>query len=155
MIDLSNAKVGDWYLDANGNKLDLSNTKVGDEYLDANENKLECVFIASSGDFRYVFTDTKHGGFTGLYNNKGENNSHCCVDMVSKVDKRPWLKDMPDAMVFDIYGVISIQGNAQDGWFDNRGNVLSSGFMPCLSADRWKDSKISIEELREWQEVNK
>lgn len=150
--------------------IDLSNAKVGDWYLDANENKLECVFIASSCDFRYVFTDTEHGGFTGIYNSKGKNNSHCCVDIVSKIDPRPWLKDMPDAGVFAdrfkwlacdragkwLFHETKAGRSGREVWLSSYPAAsLDAIKMPTLTGGQWKDSLISIEELREWQEVNK
>ena len=83
-------------------------------------------------------------------------------------DSRHWLKDLPDADIFedDIYLYCSNNYNwcfskysksiHQDGncW---EGNLLCfDGIkMPKLTGDEWKDSKISIEQLREYQEQNK
>ena len=140
--------------------IDLSNAKVGDKYFDENKNKLECVFISDTGDFRYVFTGVKNGWFTGLYDTKGKNNSHCCVDIASKIDTRPWLKYMPDAGIFsDCVEWLEYNFDCECWFYAFNGDSCDMRNVPLkmpkpTGAHRSR-SKISIEELLEWQEVNK
>jgi len=131
MIDLSSAKVGDKYKGEGGGIYTLD--FVGDSYfVFKNENNLPC-FVEVNGGFQ----DYRHS------------------KLLSKYNSRPWLKDLPDADVFALYEAVNIQCNKSGIWFDNLSRSLGGSKMPTLTGDQWRDSKISIDELREWQEQNK
>ena len=85
-----------------------------------------------------------------------EADSDFCI--VAKHDPHHWLKDMPDADLFKIqdgYLVLEARGT----WYSrcNRTTAqynLSGINMPTLTGDEWRNSKISIADLRVWQEQN-
>lgn len=137
--------------------INLSNAKVGDKYFDSTQQIMTLEIIGHS-DYNYVFK-YENGDYTVLdVNGKGQDHSHCNVS--KKIDKRPWLKDMPDAGIFSD-NVESLYMSESGCWFYRR---LNAGYnyeisgalkMPTLTGDQWKDSEIRIKELREWQSKNK
>ena len=145
MINLSNAKIGDWY------KL-------------KNNNESTVIFATDDAvilDFEGVTIMVDKGGET-LHENSG-------LSVVSKIDTRPWLKDMPDAGIFadevkwfacdadGCWHAYKEEPEPKASEWDASGFFSGLRFvkMPTLTADQWKDSKVSIEELREWQGANK
>lgn len=145
MIDLSNARVGDLYECDSGfaHKVVI----VGDidvvtiaEYPKAEypEGNLHCVFRKSNAE------EVEDGSAV----------------LVSKIDNRPWLKDMPDARIFDDkVKWLEYSGGHEcwlyswnDSYEDLRRIPLK---MPEITQKQAKDSKITIKELREWQLNNK
>ncbi len=84
----------------------------------------------------------------------------------AKVDPRPWLKDLPDADLFhsgwlacDSDGdwcIFSENPSMCGGvtWYSDRNPIRLGVSMPALVDDEWESSKISIEDLREWQKNN-
>jgi hypothetical protein len=89
-----------------------------------------------------------------------KNGSSCCfrADMCQVVDPRHWLKDLPDADLFDD-SVSHIRNNGDlweyctaSGEFWHQILLIK---MPKLTGDEWKLSKISIPYLKAWQEQNK
>tara|TARA_R110002020_G_scaffold401460_1_gene611690 strand:- start:36 stop:476 length:441 start_codon:yes stop_codon:yes gene_type:complete len=146
MINLSNAKIGDWYGES---------PSFGDVKLIALGTEEACFLFEDNT--RFLVTDLR-----------GRNHDGIPV-VVSKIDQRPWLKDMPDAGIF-VDGVNWLACDADGLWYTSAGEPElkasewgESGYfsglrvvkMPTLTGDQWKYSKISIEELREWQGVNK
>ena len=149
--------------------IDLSSAKVGDKFVDSNRNIVE-IMIADNGCDRYV---AKGLGVTGgkvfyvVYDNDGVNLNDDCCDIIAKHDPRPWLKDLPNADLFedDIYLYCSASNQwsfggqstslcSEQTYFMGARTILSGIKMPNLTGDQWKDSKISIDELRDWQEAN-
>lgn len=141
MINLSNAKIGDWYsYDSNG-----------------------AAKLIALGTEEACFLFEDNTGF--LVTDLNGCNSDGIPVVVSKIDPRPWLKDMPDAGIFvdeakwlacDSSGLwfgynvepsLHLSGWGGTNSYCNCGAIK----MPTLTGDQWEDSKISIEELREWQ----
>ena len=136
MIDLSNAKIGDWYsYDSNG------------------EAKL---IALGTEEACFIFKDNT--GF--LVTDLNGCNSDGIPVVVSKIDPRPWLKDMPDAGIFADEVKWMKYSFECKCWFyafygdsgDMRNVPLK---MPTPTGEQRSDNKISTEELREWQEANK
>ena len=91
-------------------------------------------------------------------------------DIVSKHDPRPWLKDLPDAGLFED-GWLAIHADEGWYWFEKEPVISNNEYyhtngmfvlvpimgikMPKLTDDEWRDSKISIPDLKAWQEQNK
>ena len=144
--------------------INLSDAKIGDLYKLKNNNESTVIFATNDAvilDFEGVTIMVDKGGET-LHANSG-------LSVVSKIDTRPWLKDMPDAGIF-ADEVKWFACDADGYWYAykeepglNASVWGEVGFfsslrvvkMPILPGDKWKDSKISIEGLREWQEANK
>ena len=142
--------------------IDLSNAKIGDLYLGAYGAAKLIALVAEEACFRFE----GNAGFlvTDL--------NGCDIDgipVVSKIDPRPWLKDMPDAGIF-VDGVKWLSCDTDGCWYAyedepelKAGEWGACGYfsglrvvkMPTLTGDQWEYSKISIEGLLEWQEVNK
>lgn len=70
--------------------IDLSNAKVGDEFVDLNDNKIKIVYVNNHAPNRYV--GTINGGSACVYDKLGKNIDPTCVDIVSKHDPAPGLK---------------------------------------------------------------
>ena len=90
----------------------------------------------------------------------------------SKHVPRPWLKDLPDADLFSDYVSgywLACDAGGNGSWYihktepyiaDNDDEqwsnhstcwTLLTQKMPTLTGDQWKDSKISIKDLKAWQ----
>lgn len=145
--------------------IDLSNAEVGDKYIDYYGYEVTVALIAKE---EICFTLPDLSGFVVCDLNGANTDGDQVV--LSKIDKRPWLKDMPDAGIFSvgqwlacdsdftwrIHGSESkVDGECFDSPHDYHDYIVLGASMPTLTGDQWKDSLISIEELREWQEVNK
>lgn len=102
--------------------IDLSGAKVGDKYLDENNNEVELSFVAKCGEFKYILCGVTGGGFCNIYNSSGKNKQRHCVNLVSKIHPRPWLKDMPDAGIF-ADNVCSLHMSKSGCWFYKRKGV--------------------------------
>jgi len=144
--------------------INLSNAKIGDLYKLKNNNESTVIFATNDAvilDFEGVTIMVDKGGET-LHANSG-------LSVVSKIDQRPWLKDMPDAGIFvDEVKWLACDANGYWYAYKEEPELNASGWggtnnyyncaairMPSLTGVQWEDSLISIEELREWQEVNK
>tara|TARA_R110000851_G_scaffold174092_1_gene320354 strand:- start:107 stop:511 length:405 start_codon:yes stop_codon:yes gene_type:complete len=133
--------------------IDLSNAKVDEEYILSNG------YVATT---LLVTGDAVVLGFVGvtiMANMSGETlHANGGLSVSAKVDQRPWLKDMPDAGIFTDDAVellITSHGNWNVNLIDG-GKYQTHGIkMPTLTSDQWKDSKISIVELAQWQKDNK
>ncbi len=91
------------------------------------------------------------------------------VSIIKRLEPRWWLKDLPDADTFILFGTkwLTFVGGSwhasQDEPILNDDHfhyspttiILSHCLMPQLKGDEWKLSKISIDDLREWKRVNK
>lgn len=91
-------------------------------------------------------------------------------NLVKRYESRWWLKDLPNADLFDLrdderlvcsgclsWGVIHKDAKVSDDgtyWAGGMG-VISHIKLPKLTGDEWELSKISIEELKLWQDNNK
>jgi len=145
MIDLRGAKVGD-YLNANS----------GGIYKVVMFGLVNLIVKLKGSDSAPYATCTMDGYI----------DEKICI--VSKHDRRWWLKDLPDADIFND-GWLAIQADEGWYWFEREPVISSddeyyhtngmfiltpiSGIkMPELADDEWKLSKISIAELREWQD---
>lgn len=92
------------------------------------------------------------------------------VSIIKRHEPRWWLKDMPDAgafILFEIKWLACIGGcwhaHQDEPIFNNdhfqydshMATILNRYLMPQLKGDEWELSKISIDDLREWQKENK
>lgn len=81
------------------------------------------------------------------------------LSIASKLDNRHWLGQLPDADLFKLYQTTDISCTQFGAWIaHNHGghtNTLYGKMMPTLTGDEWRNSKISIDELRAWQGANK
>jgi len=139
--------------------IDLSTAVIGDEY------KTECADIVTVKYLNHTYACCE-------YNNKvlsvfmldGTNVINGSASLVSKHDPRHWLKDLPDADLFegDIYLYNSSGGNwctsrrsqslnKEETFWKGTLTSLVGIKMPTLTGDEWKDSKISIPDLKAWQ----
>tara|TARA_R110000851_G_scaffold219329_1_gene372133 strand:- start:288 stop:746 length:459 start_codon:yes stop_codon:yes gene_type:complete len=147
--------------------IDLSNAKVDEEYILSSGHVAKSLLVTDDA----VVLGFK--GITIMVNMSGETlHANGGMSVLAKVDPRSWLKDMPDAGIFtgEFIAFESIDG----GWhaFDEEPKMSSNGEyfstngqfslyyisgikMPTLTGDQWKESKISIIELAQWQKDNK
>lgn len=144
--------------------IDLSGARVGDKFLLRGDQIAQIIAI---NDTQVVMSNDE--GFYLNARSNGRSVEFSEFDIFSKIDSRQWLKDMPDASVFkDEFKWLACDKDG--GWYvyrskpalnhDNWDSVVDyTGFYalktPELTGEQWKDSLISIDELREWQEVNK
>ena len=149
-------------------KLKLTKDDIGKEF--ENDNG-EIFTLMHIGTINGVVSD-----FNGLFRltplivgaGKLDNSVHF-ERMVKRHEPRWWLKDLPDADLLKYYWV-SCDGSGNwfnysaepvihkdDSYFHSGGPIQSMGCiksMPTLKNEEWKLSKISIKELKEWQEVH-
>lgn len=140
--------------------INLSSAKVGDKF-----DTVDCdvIELVSKGT-NYATKSIKHGhhllhkkdGRCDEYKS-GSTNLESDWDIVANHDPRPWLKDLPDADSF-LSGVKHLRCDSDYQWLA----VVADGDYyfnftktPTLTGDQWRDSKISIDELRAWQKLNK
>lgn len=146
--------------------IDLRAAVVGDKFDSANER----YELLIKTDKDYVVKG--NGGRIYVVNSRGGSYEADAVKLISKYEPRHWLKDLPDADLF-VGGWLA--ENNGSGWFchenepnrdDGNGGVslyADSGRsvsclclkMPTLTGDEWRDSKVSIDDLRTWQKENK
>ena len=138
--------------------IDLTGAKVGDKFVLTNGLEAELILRTSDALILNSF-----GGITVMVDNQGESqHSNSGLSIKSKLDPRPWLKDLPDADLFSELVDYLYYDAGFDGWgygyktpvereVDERYMPLK---MPTLTRDQWKDSKISIPELKAWQLAN-
>lgn len=145
--------------------IDLRVAKVGDGYEDEKGNVFE---IIATGLVNIVVKSPHDGGFF-VVSRDGSFLMLSSLRLVKKHVPRPWLKDLPGADLFN--GEWLAYNN--NGWWNvfNAEPVISHAYyacqvngkyhplngvkMPTLTGDEWKDSKISIPDLKAWQEANK
>lgn len=139
--------------------INLTGAKVGDKFNGNKGGVLELALKGKCGDF--VLIDEESGQII-VTDSNGDGTNCSWEDVVSKVDPRPWLKDLPDADLFsELVGYLYYDAGF-DGWgygykiplvceVDERYMPLK---MPTLTGDQWKDSKISIKDLKAWQLAN-
>lgn len=147
--------------------IDLNMGNIGDEFVDGSGDKFKLLIIGendavvsgyNNDDRAYHYLVNLDGTFT---------DEEICL--VSKYDPRHWLKDLPDADLFTD-GWLSLSNHK--GWLwsikepikGSKAYQLRSDYliydisflkMPKLTGDEWKQSKISIVDLKAWQESNK
>jgi len=143
--------------------MELSTAKVEDEYkteygdvfrlVSMNGNSI-CWsgYTEGDGPFYYV-TDYK-----GVFQDSDD-----APNLVSKHETRHWLKDLPDASYFELFNINYIHYSRGYKWlatgpgptgFD-RSLVLNQDKMPTPTGDEFKNRKVSIPDLKVWQEANK
>ena len=147
--------------------IDLTSAKVGDKYL--TEDNQECSVVAI-GHYTVCFNLTVVD-FLFVTNDDGkpsETHNGCKeLTIKCKADPRPWLKDLLDA---DLFVGEWLACDKEGEWFSfNReptkftitfsdqscsAVTLEGVKMPKLTGDQWKDSKISIKDLKAWQVEN-
>jgi len=157
IIDLSMAKVEDKF-DWSGDNMEgvKLNGLAKLEYITPNGFY---VFYCGSGEIGILIVVDEYG--IGVYTGKQQS--------FTKHDPRHWMKDLPDADLFND-GWLSL--NRSNGWLWSirepvlglKSYSLSAEYliydisflkMPTLIADEWELSKISIPDLKAWQEANK
>lgn len=146
--------------------IDLTGAKVGDKFVLT--NGLEAELILRTSDALIL---NSSGGITVMVDNQGESqHSNSGLSIKSKHDTRPWLKYLPDADLFaydwlacDLDGVWYYYSDEPSlssvNWRANSSASSQAGHLDCivmatLTGDQWKDSKISIPELKTWQLAN-
>ncbi len=128
-------------------KIDLTCAKIGDKFNTDGEFTVGLVH-KSADDTRFCL---EQDGSLFILLRDGSSKH---LNITSKHDPRPWLKDLPDADLFhgDVEFIHCIQGDwcyLIAGWMVcHKINIIK---MPKLTADQWEDSKISITDLRAWQ----
>ncbi len=149
--------------------IDLTGAKIGDKL---NSSTGFIMKVVLTGDHNLVLEAPS--GRLDVFNFSGENSTG--VKITSKVDPRPWLKDLPDADLFRgawlacdnneewyTYSQEPLVCDGTEEWYMYGNGVIDelSGEwvpvgikMPILTGDQWKDSKISIPELKAWQLAN-
>lgn len=135
--------------------IDLSTTKVGDEFVDGNDNIIKIVCVNNYAPKKYV--GTINGRSAGMYDKHGKNIDPTCVNIVSRYEPRHWLKDLPDAWVFELYETLELSCGSSGVWFAHLRNdtlAIAGPKMPTLTGEEWKLSEISIPDLKAWQEAN-
>jgi hypothetical protein len=144
--------------------IDLSTAVVGDNFDSLNE-RYE-LLMKSEKD--YVIKGC--GARLYIVNRHGSSYEPDAVKLVSKHDPRHWLGQLPDADLF-VSDIKYLACSKENGWvwfinepFECVREIWGSSFragdidcfkMPTLTGDEWKQSKISIDELRAWQKLNK
>ena len=143
-------------IDKKETKLKLTKDDVGKEFKTRAGEVVTMVYSVECA-LRFCF-ETE---LSGLYvtNEKGKPSSGVVADeIIKRHEPRYWLKDLPDADAFS-ESVSCITCNYK-GWYVSKGSSLMSGEyvtnkMPQLTRNDYDLSKISIDDLREWQRVNK
>lgn len=151
--------------------IDLSTAVVGDKFV--TEDNQECVISLKKGyDICFELLDGADLLFITNEDGVPSNANYHNLRIKSKRDPRHWLGWLPDA---DLFSGNWLAENNSGGWFchenepnreDNNGGVslyADSGRsvnclclkMPTLTGDEWRNSKISIDDLRAWQKENK
>lgn len=134
-------------------KLKLTKDDVGKEFLYFGEIAKVCN-ISDSAE-RFVLS-TSTDGFI-IVNKNGESCTSGSFQL-EQYEPRYWLKDLPNADLFS-ESVSCITCNF-NGWYVSQGSSLMTGKyvtnkMPELTPGDLGSSEISIDDLREWQRVNK
>ena len=134
-------------------KLRLTKEDIGKEFL-CNGHIAEVCNISDSAERFVLYTSTD--GFI-IVNKNGES---CTSDsfQLEQYEPRYWLKDLPDADLFS-KDASSIHFEGDMNWYVTDVNGHEHWWpyndLPKLDDNDRKLSKISIDDLREWQRVNK
>lgn len=153
--------------------IDLSNAKVGDKFLSFISHTYELKLLNKKHDDYVLVSDR---GCIQMVDKLGKTKEEdCTFHLVSKIDTRHWLGKLPDAdLLLDGWLSFNPTGNKWQ-WHDagchdpeprivDNNTRFTSGVisrlsafakMPTLTGDEWKQSKISIPDLRAWQKENK
>ena len=151
--DFVNAFTKFGIIDKKETKLKLTKDDIGKEFLYFGEIAKVCN-VSDSAE-RFVLS-TSTDGFI-IVNKNGES---CTSDsyQLEQYEPRYWLKDLPDADLFS-KDVSSIHFEGDMNWYvtDVNGHEHWCPYndLPKLDDNDRKLSKISIDDLREWQRVNK
>ena len=133
-------------------KLKLTKDDVGKEF----ENQNGAVYTVRLVNQVNVSIESTSGNYYSCHFD-GVFHEGVCV-LIKRHEPRYWLKDLPDADLF-IEGVLSIHFDAAQRWavtyFDGHGHWLPYAGLPMLDDENIAISLISIDDLREWQRVNK
>jgi len=139
--------------------IDLSKAEIGDEFVCDRDFKgdvvMSVVFVDKS---KTCFVLRGDGGGDMFVHENGKGIVSGRQGVVSKHEPRWWLKKLPDADLFnaDIESIKYEMDSEKGNWYvaAGSGDHWCSFKMPTLTGDEWKQSKISIDELREWQKAN-
>jgi hypothetical protein len=142
------------------------------EYLSKKETKMTTIDLSTAVAGNKFNTD---GAFPVELVHKSADNTMFCLEhngslfillrdgsskhlnITSKHEPRHWLGQLPDADLF-LDDVDFIHCDSNSDWLSASGNdeyYFNFIKMPTLTGDEWKQSKISIDELRAWQAENK
>jgi hypothetical protein len=137
--------------------IDLRSAVVGDKF-DTNDNQ-SCVIVAKTNyNLCFELLDGAELLFITGEDGVPERSNYKHLAIKSKYEPRHWLKDLPDAGLLAIYGTEFIELNEFGKWFavnKHQCTALCNDLMPTLTGDEWRNSKISIDELKAWQKENK
>lgn len=147
--------------------INLKNAKIDDRFLDEANEVVKIVYI--SKNCHEFCGEYEVNGSLLSFDINGIESIDGILMLYKKHDDRWWLKDLPDADLFADFCWIACDN--PNGWFLYAGepNLATNSFsaigmnsavklgekMPKLTCEEWKQSKISIAELREWQGENK
>lgn len=149
--------------------IDLNGVKVGDSLVLRNSEVVNVLITHEESD-QMVVGNEKAICICDMTTGAGSECSE--YDIVSKHEPRHWLKDLPDVGLFNDEVKFLAWCNHRKGWCafggepivdfdDSHTNGFFSNYpltgikMPKLTGDEWKDSKISILDLKAWQLKNK
>lgn len=143
--------------------IDLSTAEVGDELVCSDGDIHEVKYIGAA-----ALCTIKDGDLYLFWLNGVSAERSYPKDFVieSKHEPRHWLKDLPDAKrLNDGYFACDSDGSwyfhsdepelTESQWSSGDESCTSMFKMPNLAGDEWKLSKISIADLKAWQEQNK
>jgi len=159
-------------LDKKETKLKLTEDDIGKKF----ENKARAVFEVTGVGIFSASLKSKETGWESVWTCELDGAIHTGGmykdnKLIKRHEPRYWLKDLPDA---DLFTYDWIACDSDGTWFyymsEPRSNDVNhvekgsaseqSGHLDCLQMprlknDEWKLSKISMVELKEWQEANK
>ncbi|HHZ71427.1 MAG TPA: hypothetical protein EYN54_14375 [Methylococcaceae bacterium] len=138
-------------------KLKLTEDDIGKKF----ENKARAVFEVTGVGIFSASLKSKETGWESVWTCELDGAIHTGGmykdnKLIKRHEPRYWLKDLPDADLFNV-GIGGIYCN-KAGWFASSGELSGSFItnrMPELTPNDYSLSKISMVELKEWQEANK
>lgn len=145
--------------------IDLNAASVGDEfnyvdyYRDSStfgvfSHKLVMTLVSKGSD-DYVLID--QNGSHHVIDKGSDSTNGTDFRLRSKYDHRHWLKDLPDADLFDssVDWVECHWKNKGNFWFGSNEGIEAEYWiplkMPTITEEECEQSRISIPELRKWQ----
>ena len=143
------------------NTMDLSGAVKEDKFESECQRTFTVAYVGAKESYWCMESET---GRAYIFGRAGVDDV-ASVRLVKKHDPRPWLKDLPDASLFDRGAVVGI-GKLKEcdgGWWyfvhisDESGDdrrYLPLANMPDLTDEECETSEISIADLAKWQSDN-